>query len=65
MRLLLWHVPFFMTLYVFFIKFLITPEWEILLQYLQVCGLLQPLDWGLEGCGISALTNISFHEVGL
>ena len=27
-----------------FIKFLMIPDWKILLQYLQECGLLQCLD---------------------
>ena len=54
MRLLLWHVPFIITLYVLLCKFLIVTEWEIP-QYLQVCSLLQPQNLGLEGCGIFVL----------
>ena len=46
-------------------KLLIVPEWEILLQYLQVCGLLQPLEFGVEDCVIFAVTSMSFREMGL
>ena len=41
----------------------IVSEWEILMQYLQVCGLLHPVDWGMEGCVISLAC--SSREVGL
>ena len=50
MRLLIWNVAFLMKLYVLLsCRFLIVPEQGDSTAVLQVCGLLQPLDWGLEG----------------
>ena len=49
-RLLHWQVPFLSVLWVLlFCKFLIFPDWDIPLQYLQVCGLLHPLEKGVVG----------------
>ena len=45
-------------------KFFIFPEWEILAQYLQVFGLLQPLSVVVLGCVIFALISMSFKEGG-
>ena len=46
------------------LRFVIFPDWESLVQYWQVLGLLQPLVVVVLGCGIFALTSMSFNEGG-
>ena len=41
------------------------PDWEILVQYWQVLGLVHPFRVVLFGCGIFALSNMSFNKGAL
>ena len=49
---------------VLLLRFVIFPDWDNLVQYWQVLGLVQPLVVWVFGCGILALTNMSFNEGG-
>ena len=52
-RLLLWQKLFITVLYLLLYKFLMLPDWEILLQkYLQDFAILHALDSSFEGRGI-------------
>ena len=45
-------------------RLVIFPDWDNLVQYWQVLGLVQPLVVSAFGCGILALTSMSFKEGG-